>query len=259
MPNQRIIDLSITLEANPPGDPPSMPTEIDYFDHAQGAESMKSFFPGITAADLPKGLGWAIEFIKLTTHSGTHLDAPYHYHPTMNQGQPSRTIDQVPLEWCMSDGVLLDFTHRPAGYNVTAEDVERAFCKMKYQLKPLDIVLVRSGAAAYWGKREYLVAGCGMGRTATLWLLDRGIKIVGTDGWSWDRPLPYIAQDFARTRDSSLIWEGHFAGIEKEYYHMEKLTNLDQVPPFGFKVYCPPIKIKAASAGWVRPVAIVPE
>jgi len=253
----KIIDLSVAIEHNTPSDPPSMPTEIEYLDHAVGARHMMDFFPGITKDDLPGSLGWSVEFIKLTTHSGTHLDAPYHYHPTMNHGERSRTIDEVPLEWCFSDGVVLNFSDKPAGYKVMPEDVEQAFCGMGYQLKPLDIVLVRSGAAPYWGTQKYLISGCGMGRASTLWLLERGVKIVGTDGWSWDRPLPYIAADFAATKDASLIWEGHFAGIEREYYHMEKLTNLDKLPAFGFKLHCFPIKIKAASAGWVRAVAIL--
>lgn len=254
----KYIDLSVALENQTPSDPPSMPTVIDYWDHVKGAEHMQDFFPGATANDLPKGLGWTIEHIQLTTHSGTHLDAPWHYHPTMNQGDPARTIDQVPLEWCYADGVVLDFSQRPDGYKLTPQDVEQELQRIGYQLKPLDIVLVRSGAAPYWGSAEYLVRGCGMGKESTLWLLDRGIKIVGTDAWSWDRPLPFMAKEFAATKDASLIWEGHFAGIEKEYYHMEKMTNLDQLPPCGFKVACFPVKIKAASAGWVRPVAIIP-
>jgi kynurenine formamidase len=57
-----------------------------------------------------------------------------------------------------------------------------------------------------------------------------------------------------------VIWEAHFAGIEKGYCHMEKMANLDQIPvPHGFKVACFPINIKSASAGWTRPVAIVDE
>lgn len=255
----RIVDLSIAIEHNTPSDPPSMPTEIDYWDHAKGAEHMKAFFPGSSSADLPKGLGWALEYMKLTTHSGTHLDAPWHFHPTMNNGEPARTIDQLPLEWCMSDGVVLDFSDKPDGYRVSVKDFEQAFSRLHYRLKPLDIVLVRSGADKYLGKSEYLVRGCGMGREATLWLLERGVKIVGTDAWSWDRPLSFIADDFAKSRDASLIWEGHFAGIEKEYYHMEKMINLDKLPPFGFKVICFPIKIQGASAGWVRPVAVLPD
>jgi kynurenine formamidase len=38
---------------------------------------------------------------------------------------------------------------------------------------------------------------------------------------------------------------------------MEKLANLDKLPPYGFKVACFPVKIEAASAGWTRAVAIL--
>ncbi|MDF2930443.1 MAG: cyclase [Anaerospora sp.] len=255
----KIIDLAVTIENQTPCDPPYMATEIDYWEHGKGAKQIKDVFVGATDTDLPQGLGWAIEYVRLTTHSGTHLDAPWHYHPTMDKGRPARTIDQAPLEWCLSDGVVVDFSDKPDGYRVTAEDFAKYFQAIGYRLKPLDIVLVRSGAAKYWGTAEYLVRGCGMSREATLWLLEQGIKIVGTDAWSWDRPLGLIAEEFARTKDASIIWEGHFAGIEKEYYHMEKMTNLDQLPPYGFQVACFPIKIKAASAGWVRPVAILPD
>jgi len=80
MKRRRFIDLSIAIEAGLPSDPPMMIPEVSYIDHEQGAEQMKDFFPGLEKAQLPGGLGWAIEFLRLTTHSGTHLDAPYHYH-----------------------------------------------------------------------------------------------------------------------------------------------------------------------------------
>ncbi len=255
---RQIIDLSVAIENDLPSDPPPMIPKIQCIDHAQGAESMQMFFPGATRDILPKGLGWALETVQLTTHSGTHLDAPWHYHPTMD-GDDTRalTIDEVPLEWCFSDGVMIDFSHKPDGYLVTAADFKEALDKVNYNIKPLDIVLVYTGASKFWGKPEYLVKGCGMGREATLWLLDQGVKITGTDAWSWDRPLSLIAQEFAKTKDPSIIWEGHFASIEKGYCHMEKLMNLDKLPPFGFKVACFPVKIKGASAGWVRAAAIL--
>lgn len=253
----KIIDLSVTVEHNTPCDPPSMPTKIDYWDHTKGAEHIKTFFPEATDDDLPKGLGWSIEYITLTTHSGTHLDAPWHYHPTMNHGEQATTIDNMPLEWCFSDGVVLDFSNKPDGYLVTPKDIEQELARINYVLKPLDIVVIRSGAQPYWGTKEYLVKGCGMGKEATLYLLNQGIKVVGTDAWSWDRPLSLVAEEFRQHHDASVIWEGHFAGIEKEYYHLEKLTNLDKLPATGFKIACFPIKIDKASAGWTRTVAIL--
>ena len=257
---QKLIDLSVALEHQSISDPVVTKPTIDYQDHTMGAQTMIPFFPGLNpATDLPNGLGWAVENVTLSTHSGTHLDAPWHYHPTTNNGEPSPTIDQIPLEWCMGNGVKVDFRHLPDGYNVQPEDFEEAFQAMHYRLRPGDIVLVNTAAGAYWGKPMYPGKGCGMGKAATLWLLNKGVKVVGTDAWSWDRPLTAQAKEFAETGDSSLIWEGHFASIEKMYLHYEKLTNLDKLPAHGFKFVGVPVKIKAASGGWSRPFAILEE
>jgi kynurenine formamidase len=258
MSPKRLIDLSISIESDLPSDPPMMIPKIDYIDHAAGAQQMKDFFQGLATEQLPKGLGWAIEFINLTTHSGTHLDAPYHYHPTMDRGKNSLTIDEVPLEWCFSDGVLLDFRHKGDGERITATDIETELERIGYDLKPLDIVLIQTGADAAWGTSEYLMKGAGMDRESTLFLTEKGIRVVGIDAWSWDRPLPFLAKEFLATKDPKVIWEAHFAGIDIGYCHMEKLANLSAIGrSHGFMVCCFPIKIKRASAGWCRPVAIV--
>ena len=52
-------------------------------------------------------------------------------------------------------------------------------------------------------------------------------------------------------------WEGHKAGRHTGYCHIEKLANLEQLPPTGFMVSCFPVKIERASAGWTRAVAIL--
>lgn len=253
----KIIDLSIAIENGLPSDPEMMIPKIEYRNHEDSIEEMLSFFPGATVDDLPNGLAWANDFIYLSTHSGTHLDAPYHYHPTMNNGERAWTIDEVPLEWCIGNGVVIDFTDKEDGYATTIKDFEEKLDEMDYTLQPGDIVLVNTGASKKWGTKEYLVSGCGMGKEVTLWLVNQGINIVGTDAWSWDRPLGIIAKEFQETKDKDLIWEGHYAGIEKGYCHIEKLTNLDKLPPYGFKVICLPIKIKGGSAGWIRAVAII--
>lgn len=260
MGKKRFVDLSISIETGLPSDPPMMIPKVDYIDHILGAESMQEFFPGVKKEQLPGGLGWALEFMTLTTHSGTHLDAPYHYHPTMDKGKPASTIDEIPLEWCFNDGVLLDFRHKGDGERITAKDVENELKRIDYEIKPLDIVIVQTGAEAFWGKEEYLVKGAGMDRESTLFLTEKGVKVVGIDAWSWDRPLPYLAEEFKQTGNPRVIWEAHFAGIEIGYCHMEKMANLSAIGrPHGFTVCCFPIKIKGASAGWVRPVAIVEE
>jgi kynurenine formamidase len=258
MKRKRLVDLSLPIESGVPSDPPMMIPKIDYVDHTMGGEQMKDFFPGMTRDHLPDGLGWALELLTLTTHSGTHLDAPYHYHPTMDRGKPSLTIDEIPLEWCFSDGVVLDFRHKADGQRITVRDLEQELKRIKYEIKPLDIILIQTGADAAWGTPQYLVKGAGMERESTLYLTERGVKVVGIDAWSWDRPLPFLAKEFKETSNPKVIWEAHFSGIEIGYCHMEKLANLSAIGrPHGFMICCFPIKIKRASAGWVRPVAMV--
>ena len=253
----KIVDLSCTLRNNAPNDPPAQRPTIVYSDHAAGRDNMLSFYPSATAEDLPGGLGWAFEGVFLGTHSGTHLDAPWHYHPTMSGGERAITIDEVPLEWCYGRGVKLDFSDREDGCRILARDVEAKLREIGHDLQPLDIVLVQSGAAPFADSEAYLLKGCGMSREATNYLTGRGVRVVGTDAWSWDRPLPLVSEEFARTHDKSIIWEGHFAGIDQGYCHMEKMTNLDLLPAAGFRVACFPIKVEGGSAGWVRPVAIL--
>ena len=97
-----------------------------------------------------------------------------------------------------------------------------------------------------------------MDKQSTLFLTEQGVRVTGIDAWSWDRPLPFLAKEFQETGNADVIWEAHFAGIDIGYCHMEKMANLSAIgKPKGFKVCCFPVKIKGASAGWVRPVAII--
>ena len=98
-----------------------------------------------------------------------------------------------------------------------------------------------------------------MGYAATMYLLEQGIRVTGTDAWSWDAPFDKTAERYAETGDPSLIWEGHKAGRHIGYCHLEKLHNLESLPATGFTVSCFPHKIRGASAGWTRAVAIIDE
>jgi kynurenine formamidase len=253
---RRFIDLSVAIDSTTPADPPPMRPEIKYQAHDETAPAIAAMFPGLQAEDLPEGKGWAVEDLKLTSHSGTHLDAPWHYHPTMNDGERALTIDEVPLDWCFRPGVKLDFRHLPDGAVATAADVEVELARIGHALQPLDIALVNTAAGAAYGAPNYLGKGCGMGREATLYLLERGVRVTGTDAWSWDAPFGATAKRFAETGDAALIWEGHKAGAKIGYCHLEKLHALEQLPSSGFQVICFPVKIKGASAGWTRAVAI---
>lgn len=254
----RIIDLSVALADNAPSEP--MPARIHYVTHDdEGLRQVEQFF-GVTRDDLvySAGQGWAIEEITAITHTGTHVDAPYHYGAT-SEGKPARRIDEVPLEWCFAPGVLLDMRHKAPGSFIEVEDLENALTRIEHVLQPLDIVLLQTGADKRLDSPAYF-AQPGLGREGTLWLVERGVRVIGIDAYTLDRPFTAMVADFQRTGDGRYIWPAHFAGITREYCQIEKLANLDQIPsPKGFHVSCLPVKIAGASAGWCRAVALVPE
>jgi kynurenine formamidase len=253
-----IIDLSRAIENDVPADPPGFGPVVSYTNHKSGAQELIAMFPGLRAEDLPDGEGWAIERLSVSTHNGTHVDALWHY-ASSDGGKRAMTIDELPLDWFLRPGVKLDFRHMDSGRVVTARELEEACRTIDYELKPFDIVLMNTSAGGAHGTDSYLGSGCGFGREATLWLLNRGIKVVGTDAWSWDAPFLHTRKRFAAERDPSIIWEGHKAGREGAYFQIEKLANLEVLPAIGFTVACFPVKIKAASAGFSRVVAILEE
>src|SRR5689334_7618453 len=253
----RLIDLSVPLQHDAPSEP--LPAKIHYVTHdAEGLAQMKQFF-GVREEDLvwSGGKGWAVEEIHAITHTGTHVDAPYHYGAT-SEGKPARRIDEVPLEWCYAPGVVLDVRHVAAGQEITADHLRLALERIGYTLKPLDIVLLQTGCDKRLQSKDYF-AQPGLGREGTLWLVEQGVRVIGIDAYTIDRPFASMVADYRRTGDGRYIWPAHFAGITREYCQIEKLANLDLLPrPFGFTVSCLPVKIEGASAGWCRAVALVP-
>ena len=153
----------------------------------------------------------------------------------------------------------MDFSDKPDGYKIMVKDLEEYFARVGVMPGPGNIVLLQTGNDKLWGKPEYMLGGAGMSAEATRWLLDRVVRVVGTDGWSWDVPLPLEGKEFARDHDPSIIWEAHRVGKECGYCHIEKLAHLDQLPVTGYTIICLPVSIKAASAGWVRVVAVIHE
>ena len=250
----RIIDLSVTMKNSSHG---LTGVQITYEGHAEAAKSAAPYF-GLKESDFPESRFAANESLTLSTHSGTHMDAPWHFGP-VSEGKRSKTIDEIPLEWCYGNGVVLDFSHKKKGEFISLNDIKAALSKIQYRIKPYDIVLIRTDTDKLIDEPDYEYMHPGISREATARLIDQGVKIMGIDAWGWDRPFDVMVADY-KTGKKDQLWESHYLGKEKEYFHLEKLANLDQIPkPYGFKVAVFPVKIERASAGWVRAVAILEE
>ena len=221
----RIVDLSVPTGPGP-GEP--LPPTIDYEDHERSAPLLAQIF-GCEPSDLPDGQGWASETVTLITHAGTHVDAPWHYFPTSG-GERARTIDELPLDWFLRPGVRLDVRETPWGERIEVPALEAALAAAGHTLAPFDIVLLWTGAERAWDTAEYFNAGSGLTRASTTWLLEQGVKVIGTDAWGLDRPLMALRAEFEQTGDASILWEAHRAGIDREYCQIEKLHNLGALP-----------------------------
>ena len=176
---RRFVDISVPLQAGIASDPPGHLPEIDYYDHKQTAAEVVSFFPGAKVEDLPDGEGWAIERVRVTTHNGTHVDAPYHYASTMDGGKRAITIDECPLDWFFRPGVKLDFRDKPDGHLVTPAEIDAELASIGHDLQPFDIVVVNKVDLAPYvrvdldrmvgeartvrGGRPILLTNCGTG------------------------------------------------------------------------------------------------
>ena len=252
----RLIDLSTGIEHQAVHEP--WKPSIDRIRHdVEGVEWMERSF-GVDRSQLTQsgGLGPAFEEVTAITHCGTHVDAPWHYGP-VSESRKAKTIDECPLEWFYGDGVRLDLRHKLPGERILVEDLERALAEIGHELRPREIVMLWTGRDKHLGSEEYFDQP-GMTRESTLWLCERGIKVIGIDAYGFDRKCGDMAEEARVTGDATKIWEAHFAGLEREYCQIEKLVNLDLLPrPTGFQVSCFPIKVQGASGGWSRVVAFV--
>ncbi len=250
----RLIDLSQRL-SNATREFEPNPHSIEYTDHEAAAALTGAY--GIEPELWPGGRAWAVERATISTHAGTHIDAPYHYTATTD-GRPARRIDEVPLRWCLGPAVVLDFTHKRAGEGIEAPEIEVALGRAQHDLQPLDIVLIRTDTSREFDHPGYERKQPGLRLSATEWLVDRGVRLIGIDAWGLDRPLHVMAQE-ARAGDREQLWESHFLGRRKEYCQIEKLVGLARLPSTDFFVSALPVRLADAGAAWSRVIALVPE
>jgi len=180
-------------------------------------------------------------------HIGTHMDSWGHVKPDAPRAEG------IPIDLCYGDGVVLDLTAKQAGDEISVADLDEAERRLGgYRIKPLDIVLLRTDAGKYRTEKRYLTDHPGMTKEGVHHLLDRGVKVMEIDAIGFDPP---VAKMFERRK----FWEAHRVMREREWYHLENLCNLHEIPaPFhSFTVSVLPVKWRGASAAPVRAVAII--
>ncbi|MEM2728174.1 MAG: cyclase family protein [Candidatus Bathyarchaeia archaeon] len=241
----RIIDLSVNVHWGMQVFPRVIPPLI------KEVETHREFAHGLGITLEKYGIDEITNhcIILMGDHVGTHIDSLWHGNPNSNI-----TADKIPLEYCYSDGVVLDMSFKEPGEYITPEDLQEEEERIGYRIKPRDIVLIRTDCATrYWNTPNYLDHHPGLNRDAGLWLWKRGVRVFGVDAPTVEIPVKYMLE-------RGELWPVHRLMREIDLYHLENLINLDKIPRLhGFKVSVLPIKLVGASASPVRAVAIFEE
>jgi kynurenine formamidase len=254
----RIVDLSkeIAYTAN---DPFFMRVKIKHHAHSKARWLVRAL--GLPFRLFPKDFaGWADDTItKMGVHSTTHIDAPWHYGPTLANGARSETIDEMPLNLCFGPGVVFDMRRKADGEEITVADMEASLAASGALLGAGVIALIHTGRDRLQGTKDYWKSGSGMSARATEWLIDQGVKVMGIDQWGWDLPFHRQIRAAKEQNDPTLFWQGHLVGRRRPYWQMEQLRGLDQLPSHGFDVAVFPLRLKGASAAPARVVGFLYE
>lgn len=262
----RLVDLTRTLdsadlerlpEAVRPSSSVLVP-QVEYTNpKGRGAEVMSQLF-GCETHDLPDGEGWGEERVTINSHIGTHVDAPLHYGSTC-EGRPARTIEAIGLDELFCDGLVLDLRGLvEPGEGISVDALDAALAANGGAVTEGCAVMLRTGMEAFSLADLGLFNYPGMTSEGTLHLAGLGAKVLGTDALGWDRPFAVMRRAFRDTGDASQIWDGHFAGRDREVFIVQQLANLAALPPNGFKVGFFPVKLARCSAAPARVVAFVP-
>src|SRR5438105_14269844 len=173
----RLIDLSMPVHREMITFPRITPATMLMY------ESWTEFAERIGAA--AEGAEWltASDLVIRGDHVGTHCDAVKHI-----RGPEAPGPEGIPLEYCYSDAVVLDFRHKAYGSRIFVDDIDEALEKIGYTLKERDIVLIQTGASAYNTEKRYLTDHCGMTAEATHYLISEGVRMRGTDAVTFDQP-----------------------------------------------------------------------
>ena len=202
--------------------------------------------------------GVNVKFMKMGTHTSTHIDAPYHI------SKSGKTLNDFPVERFIGQGIVLDFSDKGDIYEITREDI----MAHADELKKVDFAILNTGWAKYYGTWDFFRHPYLSG-DAALALVELGIKIVGTDGSSADAAYgfstakrlenPTFSEILENIEHENIKNEAHAALLGNECLIVEYMCNLEQLPKEAATYSFLPLKLMEADGSPVRAICMISE
>lgn len=183
--------------------------------------------------------GRSVMRITASSHTGTHIDAPFHFVP---DGQ---TIDEISVASFIGPGVLVDLSHKGPLGEVTTEDLES-----NKEILADDILLIRTDWSDRWGNDDFFTHSPFLSLAAVDWLIERGIRGIGVDTASIEDP---------REIKPGVVAPVHRRILGCGMFIIEGLTNLKEVIPGRLEVIALPLRLQGADGAPARVVVRIPE
>jgi len=180
--------------------------------------------------------GYNLELLFLSSHTGTHMDAPHHFL------QKGAKIHEINLKKLVSEAVLIKLKKK-SGEPITKIDIQK-FEKNHGKIKSFSSVIFYTGWQRNLQKKYYFTKNPGLSVSAAKYLASKKINLVGIDSPSIDLGT-----------DSKFSVHQIFA--KKGMLIVENLANLDKIKSSKFHLVVLPLKLKNATGSPVRAIAFV--
>ena len=180
--------------------------------------------------------GYNLEFLFMSTHTGTHMDAPYHF---LEKGAK---IHEISLKKLVSEAVLIQ-SKKKGGESITKTDIQK-FEKKHGKIASFSSVIFYTGWQRNLQKKYYFTKNPGLSVSAAKYLASKKINLVGIDSPSIDLG-----------KDSKFSVHQIFA--KKGMLIVENLANLEKIKSSKFHLVVLPLKLKNATGSPVRAIAFV--
>jgi arylformamidase len=180
--------------------------------------------------------GYNLELLFLSTHTGTHMDAPYHF---LEKGAK---IHEISLKKLVSEAVLIK-SKKNGGESITKIDIQK-FEKKHGKITGFSSVIFYTGWQRNLQKKYYFTKNPGLSVSAAKYLASKKINLVGIDSPSIDLGT-----------DSKFSVHQIFA--KKGMLIVENLANLEKIKSSKFHLVVLPLKLKNATGSPVRAIAFV--